>query len=56
MDVNFDLLSSMNGLSGRISAINLISKLYGCRDMYNVLHKEQLHVSVLFIGHLQVDK
>ena len=24
--------------------------------MYNLLHKEQLHVSALFIGHLQVDK
>jgi len=22
--------------------------------MYNLLHKEQLHVSALFIGHLQV--
>jgi len=24
--------------------------------MYNLLHKEQLHISALFIGHLQVDK
>jgi len=24
--------------------------------MYNLLHKEQLHVSALLIGHLQVDK
>jgi len=24
--------------------------------MYNLVHKEQLHVSALFIGHLQVDK
>jgi len=24
--------------------------------MCNLLHKEQLHVSALFIGHLQVDK
>jgi len=24
--------------------------------MYNLLHKEQLHVSALFIGHLKVDK
>ena len=30
--------------------------LYTCLDMYNLLHKEQLHVSALFIGHLQVDK
>jgi len=33
-----------------------LTQLYGGRDMYNLLHKEQLHVSVLFIGHLQVDK
>jgi len=33
-----------------------LTQLYGGRDMYNLLHKEQLHVSALFIGHLQVDK
>jgi len=26
------------------------------KNMYNLLHKEQLHVSALFIGHLQIDK
>jgi len=33
-----------------------LTQLYGGRDMYNLLHKEQLHVSALYIGHLQVDK
>ena len=33
-----------------------LTKLYGGRDMYNLLHKEQLDVSALIIGHLQVDK
>ena len=33
-----------------------LTQLYGGTDMYNLLHKEQLHVSALFIGHLQVDK
>jgi len=33
-----------------------LTQLYGGRDMYNLLHKEQLHVSALFIGHLQVDE
>jgi len=33
-----------------------LTQLYGDIDMYNLLHKEQLHVSALFIGHLQVDK
>ena len=33
-----------------------LTQLYGGRDMYNLLHKEDLHVSALFIGHLQVDK
>jgi len=33
-----------------------LTQLYGGRDMYNLLHKEQLHVASLFIGHLQVDK
>jgi len=33
-----------------------LTQLYGGRDMYNLLHKEQVHVSALFIGHLQVDK
>jgi len=33
-----------------------LTQLYGGIDMYNLLHKEQLHVSALFIGHLQVDK
>ena len=33
-----------------------LPQLYGGIDMYNLLHKEQLQVSALFIGHLQVDK
>ena len=38
------------------SVYTCLTQLYGGRDMYNLLHKEQLHVSALFIGHLQVDK
>ena len=33
-----------------------LTQLYGGRDMYILLHKEQLHISALFIRHLQVDK
>ena len=33
-----------------------LTQLYGGRDTYSVLHKAQLHVSALFIAHLQVDK
>ena len=33
-----------------------LTRLYGGTDMYNLLHKEQLHVSALFIGNLEVDK
>jgi len=32
-----------------------LTQLYGGIDMYNLLHKDQLHVSALIIGHLQVD-
>jgi len=32
-----------------------LTQLYGGINMYNLLHKYQLHVSALFIGHLQVD-
>jgi len=32
------------------------TQLYDGIDMYNLLHKEQLHVSALFIGHFQVEK
>ena len=32
-----------------------LTQLYVGRDMYNLLHKNQLHVSAIFIGHLQVD-
>jgi len=32
------------------SVYNCLTQLYGGRDMYNLLHKEQLHVSALFIG------
>jgi len=38
------------------SVYTCLTQLYGGRDLYNLLHKEQLHVSALFIGHLQVDK
>ena len=38
------------------SLYTYLTQLYGGIDMYNLLHKEQLHVSALFIGHLQVDK
>ena len=38
------------------SVYTCLTQLYGGRDMCNLLHKEQLHVSALFIGHLQVDK
>jgi len=38
------------------SVYTCLTQLYGSRDMYSLLHKEQLHVSALFIGHLQVDK
>jgi len=38
------------------SVYTCLTQLYGGRDMYNLLHKDQLHVSALFIGHLQVDK
>jgi len=32
-----------------------LTQLYGGREMYNLLHKDQLQVSALFIGHLHVD-
>ena len=38
------------------SLYTCLTQLYGGIDMYNLLHKEQLHVSAFFIGHLQVDK
>jgi len=38
------------------SVYTCLTQLYGGIDMYNLLHKEQLHVLALFIGHLQVDK
>jgi len=38
------------------SLYTCLTQLYGGIDTYNLLHKEQLHVSALFIGHLQVDK
>ena len=38
------------------SLYTCLTQLYGGRDMYNLLHKEQLHVSALFVGHSQVDK
>jgi len=36
------------------SVYTCLTQLYGGRGMYNLLHKDQLHVSALFIGHLQV--
>ena len=38
------------------SVYTCLTQLYGGIDMCNLLHKEELHVSALFIGHLQVDK
>ena len=38
------------------SVYTCLTQLYGGRDMYNLLHKEQIHVSALFIDHLQMDK
>jgi len=38
------------------SLYTCLTQLYGGRDMYSLLHEEELHVSALFIGHLQVDK
>ena len=38
------------------SLYTCLTQLYGGIDIYNLLHKEQLHVSALFIGHLQVDR
>jgi len=38
------------------SVYTCLTQLYCGKDMYNLLHKEQLHVSALFIGRLQVDK
>jgi len=38
------------------SLYTCLTQLCGGIDMYNLLHKGQLHVSALFIGHLQVDK
>jgi len=39
-----------------LSLYTCLTQLYGGIDTYNLLHTEQLHVSSLFIGHLQVDK
>ena len=33
-----------------------LTQLFGGIDMYYLLHRNQLHVSALFIGHLQVGK
>jgi len=38
------------------SLYTCLTQLYGGTDMYNLLHKEQLHVSAFFIGHLRVYK
>jgi len=38
------------------SLYTCLTQLYDGINMYNLLHKEQLHVSTLYIGHLQVDK
>jgi len=39
----------------KLRVYTCLTQLYGGRDMYNLLHKDQLHVSALFIGHLKVD-
>ena len=36
------------------SVYTCLTQLYGGRDMYNLLHKEQLHVSAIFIVHLHL--
>jgi len=53
-----DVCRECRVLSGRLdwSVYTCLTQLYDGRDMYNLLHREQLHVSALFIGHLQVDK
>jgi len=38
------------------SLYTCLTQLCGGIDLYNLLHEEQLHVSALFICHLQVDK
>jgi len=38
------------------SVYTCLTQPYGGREMYHLLHKEQLHVSTIFIGHLQVDR
>jgi len=38
------------------SVYTCLTQLYGVIDMYNLLHKEQLHDSAIFIGHLRIDK
>jgi len=38
------------------SVYTCLTQPYGGRDVYNLLHKEQLHVSALYIDHLQVEK
>ena len=57
---------SLNLAEKKTTTISLYSKigmylmsntLFGGIDMHYILfHKNQLHVSALFIGHLQVDK
>ena len=48
--------NTQNELDWSVYTRTYLTQLYGSIDMYNLLHKEQLHVSALFIGHLQVDK
>jgi len=38
------------------TSLECLTQLYGGKDMYNLLHKQQLYVLALFIDHLQVDK
>jgi len=49
-------LATLEGSKLDWSVYTCLTQLYGGRDMYNLLHKEQLHVTAFFIGHLQVDK
>jgi len=56
LSVNTNLIQNFSHYKLDWSVYTCLTQLYGGIYMYNLLHKEQLHVSALFIGHLQVDK
>ena len=56
LSVNTNLIQKFSHYKLDWSVYTCLTQLYGGIYMYNLLHKEQLHVSALFIGHLQVDK